>query len=94
MATANNAAVIRDTGPCILGNDGRRITVCASLSTISTTRHSRPIRTRSVKHGQARGIGGLGAKGLGIRRDVAKRVVCAIEAGIEARWGTRTTTIV
>lgn len=94
MATANNAAVIRDTRPCILGNDGGSVTVRASLPTISTTRHSRPIRSRSVKHGQARGIGGLGAKRLGIGRDVAKRVVCAVEAGIEARWGTRTTAVV
>ena len=91
-ANANDTATVSDasTLPSVLRNDGRSVAVSAPFSTVGTTGY-RPWSEwgRRVEHGrQARGVGRLGTKGLDVRWNIAKGVMCAIEASIEATRST------
>jgi hypothetical protein len=86
--TPNNTTSIRDTRPCILRNDTRRIaSVRAALR--RAARDTSAEWAGSGEHRQARGVRRLGAEGLDVGGDVPEGVVRAVKARVKAAGGAR-----
>lgn len=87
-APTDDAAVVGDAGTGILGDNGGGIAVGAAFATVPTARNGGAEGAWGTEDGETRRVGCLRAERLHVGGNVAKGIMCAIEAGVEARWGS------